>query len=83
MAEKVFWRGGKSASFFCLAVSVPPHVLEVTADLDKVERRVGRSGNDLGAGLTGCDGGMDERPREGFFASVSLLRKPEVIRELD
>jgi hypothetical protein len=33
------------------------------------DRRVGRHGNDLGAGLTGCGGGIDERPREeGFFA---------------
>jgi hypothetical protein len=33
--------------------------------------RDGRSGYDLGPGLTGCDGGIDERPREdGYFASL-------------
>jgi hypothetical protein len=36
------------------------------------ENRDGKSGYDLGAVLTGCDGGIDEPPREGFFASPSL-----------
>jgi hypothetical protein len=58
----------------------------LTGDLDKEESRAGRSGNDLGAGFTGCGGGIDERPREeGFFASLSppIFGKTEVTRELD
>jgi hypothetical protein len=58
----------------------------VTGDLDKEERRVGRSGSDLGAGSTGLDGGIDERPREeGLFASLPppILGKTEITRELD
>jgi hypothetical protein len=58
----------------------------VTGDLDKEDRRVGRRGNDLGAGLTECGGGIDECPREEvFFASLSLpiFGKTEVARELD
>jgi hypothetical protein len=57
----------------------------VTGDLDKEESRDGRSGYDLGAGLTGCDGGVDGRPREeDFFASLSppFSGKTEVMREL-
>jgi hypothetical protein len=58
----------------------------VTGDLDKEDRRVGGRGNDLGAGLTGCDGGIDERRREeGFFPSLSppIFGKTEVTWELD
>jgi hypothetical protein len=69
-----------------MCVSVPPHVLEVTGDLDKEDRRVGGCGYDLGAGFTGCGGGIDERPREeGFFASLfpPITGKTEVTRELD
>jgi hypothetical protein len=58
----------------------------VIGDLDKEDRRVGRRGNDLGAGLTGCGGGIDEQPREeGFFAGLSspISCKTEVTRELD
>jgi hypothetical protein len=58
----------------------------VTGDLDKEDRCVGGRGYDLGAGFTGCGGGVDERPREeGFFASVSppIFGKTEVTRELD
>jgi hypothetical protein len=65
---------------------VLPTVLEVTGDLDKEERRAGRSGIDLGAGLTGFEGGINERLREeGFSASLSppLFGKAEVRRELD
>jgi hypothetical protein len=41
-------------------------------DLEWDRSRDGRSGYDLGAGLTGFDEGIDERPREeGFFASLS------------
>jgi hypothetical protein len=43
-------------------------------------------GYDLGAGLTGCNGGIDERPREeGFFASLSppFPGKTEATRGLD
>jgi hypothetical protein len=58
----------------------------VTGDLDKEDRRVGRCGNDLGAGLTGCGGGIDERPcEEGFIACLSLpiFGKTKVTLELD
>jgi hypothetical protein len=58
----------------------------VTGDLDKEESRDGRSNNDLVTGLTGCDGGTDERPREkGVFASLSppISAKTEVTWELD
>jgi hypothetical protein len=58
----------------------------VTGDLGKEESRDGRSGYDLGAGLTGCESEIDERPREeglslGFPPSFS--GKTEVTRELD
>jgi hypothetical protein len=58
----------------------------VTGDLDKEERRAGRSGNDLGTGLTGFEGGINERPREeGVSANLCppLFGKAEVTRELD
>jgi hypothetical protein len=58
----------------------------VTGGLDKEESSDGRSGYDLGAGLAGYDGGIDERPREeGFFASLSppFSGKTEVTRNLD
>jgi hypothetical protein len=58
----------------------------VTGDLDKEDRRVGRRGNDPAAGLTGCGGGIDERPREeGFFTNLSppIFGKTEVTQELD
>jgi hypothetical protein len=58
----------------------------VTGDLDKEDRCVGGRGNDLRAGLTGCGGGIDERPREEeCFAGLSspIFGKTEVTRELD
>jgi hypothetical protein len=58
----------------------------VTGDLDKEESRDGRSGYDLGAGLTGCDGGIDERPRKEVFSarlSPHFSGKTEVMRKLD
>jgi hypothetical protein len=61
---KTFLRGGKSASFFIGVSRSPPPAVEGTGDLDYEESRDGRSGNDLGVGLTGCDGGIDKRPRE-------------------
>jgi hypothetical protein len=83
-------RGGRSDSFslylHVLVPHSPPHALKVTGDLDKEERRAGRSGNDLGAGLTRFDGGINERPREeGFSVSLSppIFGKTEVTRELD
>jgi hypothetical protein len=63
----------------------PPHALEVTGDLDNRENHDGRSGSDLGIGLTGCDGEIDERPREGgFFFSLSrhIFGMTEVTRKL-
>jgi hypothetical protein len=57
-----------------LCLGPPPHALDVTVDLDKEKRLVGRSDNDLGAGSTGCDGGIDERLREeGFLPAFPLL----------
>jgi hypothetical protein len=58
----------------------------VTGDLDKAQRRVGRSGNDMGAGPTGFDGGINKRQHEeGVFAGLSplIFSKTEVTRELD
>jgi hypothetical protein len=58
----------------------------VTGDLDNEESSDGKSGNDLWRELTGCDGGIDERPRENLFlASLSppISGKTEVTRELD
>jgi hypothetical protein len=84
-------RGGLSGQLFpfvCVSRTLGdggPHALEVTGDLDKEERR-GRCFNDLGAGLTGCGGGIDERPREkGVLPSLSppMFGKTEVTRELD
>ena len=79
-----FRRGGRSASFFYVCVSrSPPPALEVTGDLDKEDCRVGGRGYDIGTGFTGCDGGIDERPREeGFFANLSppIFGKTEVTR---
>jgi hypothetical protein len=45
----------------------------MTGDLDEEERRDGRSGNDLGTRLTGCDAMIDKRLREEvfFFANLS------------
>jgi hypothetical protein len=44
----------------------------VTEDLDKEDRCVERSVDDLGAGSTGCDGEINERLREeGIFACLS------------
>jgi hypothetical protein len=83
---KLFSTATKAPASFYLVVSVPPPALEVTGDLDKGESRDERSGNDLGTGLTGCDGGIDERPHEeGGFASLSppISGKTEVKRELE
>jgi hypothetical protein len=73
-------------AFPSLFVSRSPSLdLDVTGDLDKDERRVVRSGKDLGAGSTGCDGGINEHlHEEGFSASRSppIFGKTEVTREL-
>jgi hypothetical protein len=64
----------------------PLLALEATGDLDKEERRAGRSGNDHWAGVTGFNGGINERLREeGLSASLfpPLFGKTEVMRELD
>jgi hypothetical protein len=58
----------------------------VTGDLVKEDRRVGGRGYDLGAGFTGCGGGIDERScEEVFFATLSppTFGKTKVTRELD
>jgi hypothetical protein len=57
--------------FVCVSRSPPP-ALEVTWDLDKEDRRVGRRGNDLGAWFTGYGGGIDEQPREEAFLPAYL-----------
>jgi hypothetical protein len=49
---------------------------EVTGDLDTEENRDGRSGNELTTGLTGCDGGIDERPREELNSISFTLLSP-------
>jgi hypothetical protein len=52
--------------FFTMIVCLgPPHTpaLEVTGDLNKEERRAGMRGNDLGAGVSRCGGGVDKRLR--------------------
>jgi hypothetical protein len=60
--------GGKRGSLtYTFFMSPPPLAIEGTRDLDNEERRDGRSGIDHGMGLTGCDGGIDNRLRqEGF-----------------
>jgi hypothetical protein len=57
----------------------------VARDLDKEERRVGRSGNDLGVGSRGCDAGSTSDYVRRIFASLSLaiFGKTEVTRDLD
>jgi hypothetical protein len=67
MAGKTFQRGGKRARFFAWLSRSPPPALEVTEELDEEKRRDGRSGYDLRAGPTGCDGWIDERSREVFI----------------
>jgi hypothetical protein len=86
MAVKTFQRCGKSAGFFCLTISALLTCPRGDGDLDNEENRDGRSGYDLGVGLTGCDGGIDERPCEEFFyvsLSPPFSGKTEVTRELD
>jgi hypothetical protein len=63
MAGETFERGDRSFSFFCMVVSVFPTYLG--GDGGPRPREIllccdWRSGYDLGAGLTGCDGGIDE-----------------------
>jgi hypothetical protein len=48
----------------------------VTGDLDEEGSREGKSGYDLLADLTGCDGGIDERPREKVFSLAFPLLSP-------
>jgi hypothetical protein len=77
--------GALAFHFVCVSRSPPP-ALEVTEDIDKEERRAKRSGNDLGAGSTGCYGGVDKRVREEvFLASLFpfIFGKTEVLRDLD
>jgi hypothetical protein len=74
-----------SAHFFlCLCVSVPFTCPRGDWGPRKEDRCVGGRGKDLVAGLTGCNGGIDERPREeGFFANLSppIFGKTEVTWE--
>jgi hypothetical protein len=57
----------------------------VTGDLDKEERRVGRSGNDLGAGLRDAAAGSTSDHVRMFFSGLPppIFGKTEVTRELD
>jgi hypothetical protein len=79
--------GAEAGAHFYVYVSrSPPLALEVTGDLDKEKSRDGRSGNDLGIGLTRFDCGIDERQcEEVFFATPSppISGNTEVTRELD
>jgi hypothetical protein len=81
LAGETFQRGGRSASIFCLAVSVPH-----TYPRGDGGPRLGGKVATGGAGLTGCDGRIDERRREEcFFASLSppFSGKTKFTRELD
>jgi hypothetical protein len=72
--EKTFSAAARTLALSVLYTWFPPPTLEVTGDLDWEESRDGRSGFDLGAGLPGCDRGIEERPtEEGFFASLYPL----------
>jgi hypothetical protein len=67
-------------------VGISRQIIWYGADNDPSHYTEGKSGNDLGTGLTGCDGGIDKRPHEkGFLASLSspISGKTEVTRELD
>jgi hypothetical protein len=58
----------------------------MTGDLDYEGSRDGSNLCDLGAGMTGCDGGIDEQPREEGFSASPLppfSGKAEVTQELD
>jgi hypothetical protein len=65
---------------------MPPHALDVTGDHDKEERGDGRSGNDLGAGIAGCNGRVGKRLcKERIFADLSppTPGETDVRRKLD
>jgi hypothetical protein len=65
---------------------MPPHALDGTGDHDNGERGDGTSGNDLVAGLAGCDGRVGKRLcKERIFAGLSLPTsgETEVKRKLD
>jgi hypothetical protein len=47
-------------AFYVRLSQSPQYTLEVTGDFGLEESLDGMSVNDLGAGLTGCDGGIDE-----------------------
>jgi hypothetical protein len=88
MAGETFQRGEGSARFSSVWQSWSPHLpSRRRRTATRRKSRVGRSGYDLGAGLTGCDGGIDDQPREeGFLASLSppfYGKMTEVARELD
>jgi hypothetical protein len=60
---KQFSAVARALAFFYEVVLPSPYALEVAGKLEKEGSRDGRSGYNFGAGLTGCDGGIDERPR--------------------
>jgi hypothetical protein len=83
--KKLGVEAGGAQAFPYVRVSWSPPPAK-TGDLDKEERPAGGSGNDLGAGSTGCDGGINGRLREELIlASLSLpiFGRTEVTRELD
>jgi hypothetical protein len=91
MAGKLF-SAAATAEQRCLFLSgilVPPSplALQVTGDVEWVDSRNMMSGYDLGAGLIGCESGIDERPREEglFIASMPppFSCNTDVMRELD
>jgi hypothetical protein len=60
MSRKIQTRRHERPIFFVLVCLRPPTCPRGDGGPRQEECRVGRSGNDLGAGSTGCDGGIDE-----------------------
>ena len=57
-----------------VCLSPPPHVLEVTGDLDKEDRRVGGRGTTLGRGLRdAAAGSTSDSERRVFLLAFPLL----------
>jgi hypothetical protein len=73
---KLFSAAARALAFFVRLSRSPPLALEVTGGSTKRKSRDKRSGYDLRAGLTGCDGGIDEQPHEGLFSLAFPLLSP-------